>query len=388
MAVFDPVLAATTQTRQRLHLTLRVPHFQLLSVDPHLDLFADEPAGHRVGIAGDVNCAACVHTHLEPLASLQPPRRQRMQLRQFFGQPRLPARVELREQLAQESFILGPAAKVAAATQQQRLLQGPLELAVTLLAVAVLVGLAGLDRLALELIVPQQRLVTLGEGFGACRARRDRRCQPVGAVQLRYAAQLPQGVLESLTEALIALGEAESSGLPVGVGEYEVVEQVVEGHTVDGDPQVRAVGEVAGAQPTGLMHLGEEDFPGRAFESPPFLDASLECPQLAVVEATREATLEIGKQGFGLQSGVEPELFFELCPDVGESIRACAIIAVHRSHFAGQLAEPAILACSLGIHAGLVGGAFFGQAAEIESLESSHLLIGDHPEPPCGAGSG
>ena len=113
-------------------------------------------------------------------------------------------------------------------------------------------------------------------------------------------------------EALAALGEADRAGLPVRVGQHEVVDQVVERAAVDGHAQVGAVGEVAGAQPAGVMHLGEEDLLGRPVQGPPLLDAPLQGPQLAVGEAAGEAALQVGEQGLGLQAGVELQLLFEL----------------------------------------------------------------------------
>jgi hypothetical protein len=130
-----------------------------------------------------------------------------------------------------------------------------------LLGVAVLVGSSGLDRLALETVVAQQRLVTLGEGrpFGP---RWHGRGQPIGAVELRHAPQFRQRILQALAEALVALGKADGAGLPVRVGQHEVVDQMVEGGAVDGDAQVRAVGEVTGGDAPGMMDLGEEDLLG------------------------------------------------------------------------------------------------------------------------------
>jgi hypothetical protein len=77
VTVLDPVLATPTQTRQRFHQTLGVPHLDPLGVQPRLHLLADQPAGHRVGVAADVDRAARVHAHPPALARLQPTRRQR-----------------------------------------------------------------------------------------------------------------------------------------------------------------------------------------------------------------------------------------------------------------------------------------------------------------------
>lgn len=258
----------------------------------------------------------------------------------------------------------------------------------TLLGIAVLVGLARLDRLPLQTIMPQQPLVASREEGRAFRPGRNRRRQPVGAVQLWHSAQRSQGILQALAQALEALGEADRPRLPVRVGQHEVVDHVVERHAVEGDTQVGAMREIAGAQPTGMVNLAEEHLFGRAVQRTPPLDVALEGAQLAVGEAARKTALQVVEQGLGLQSGVEAEQLFELGPDRGERVWARAVVAVHASHLAGQFAEPAILARGLGIKSRLVGGPLLGQSLEIESSKSSHLLIGDHPEPPVNGGSG
>jgi hypothetical protein len=304
MAILDAVLAASPQPRQRFQQPLRVPDLDALRVQPRFHPFADQPPSHRVGVALEVDRAARVHTHRHALARLQPPRRQRTQQRQFLGQPASTARVELGEQATQELLILRPTREVPAAAQHQGLVQRPLELAMALFHVPVLVGMARLDRLSLQAVVPQQRLVTLRERRRAFRSRRDRRRQSVGAVHLCYAAQFPQGVLQAFAEALVALGEADRSRLPVRVGQHEVVDQMVEGNAGDGHAQVGAVREIAGAQPSGVMDLGEEHLLGRSFQGVPLLEASLQGPHLAVGEASGEAALQVGEHGFGLQARV------------------------------------------------------------------------------------
>jgi hypothetical protein len=250
-----------------------------------------------------------------------------------------------------------------------------------LLDVAVLVGLGRLDGLALQTVVTQQRLIPPREGV-PCRPRRHGGGQPVGAVQLGHAAESPQGVLQAVAEALVALGEAHRAGLPVGVGEHEVVDQVLQRRAGDGHPQVSAVGEVAGGEATGVMDLGEEDLPGRPLLGPPLLDPPLQGPHLSVGEATGELPLQVEEQGLGLQAGVEAELFLQLRPDVGEGVGPCPPGVVH-AYLAGQAVKPPVLACGLGVHAGPGRGLLPEDAGAVESVQASHLLIGDHPGPPC-----
>src|SRR4029077_12080300 len=105
----------------------------------------------------------------------------------------------------QERLVLHAADEVPAPAKHQGLVQRPLEPPVALLHVPVLVGMRRLDRLTREAVVPQQRLVTLRERRRTLRPRRDGRRQPVGAVQLWCAAQLPKSVLQAFAEALVAL---------------------------------------------------------------------------------------------------------------------------------------------------------------------------------------
>jgi hypothetical protein len=380
--VVDPLLATPTQTRHLVPQLLGVPHLNHLGVQACLHFLADEPAGHRVDVPLHLDNAARFHAHPQPLARLQAVTRQRSQQRHFFRQTAGSSGVLLREHLPQEVQVVLPAAEVAAAAHHQRLVHGALELVVALLGIAVLVALAGLDGLALQAVVGQQRLVALLERLRPFDARLHGRGQPISPMQLRHAAQFPQGVLQAFAEALQALRKTDRSRLPIGVGENEMIDQVVERNALDGHVQVGAVGEIAGRQPTGVMHLGEENLLGGSALGAPDLDPALQGAQLAVGEASGEASLQVGEKGLGLQSGVELQLGFEFGPDLDEGVRACSPVPVHARDLAGQLAEAAILARRLGIHADSGGRHFFGNSLPVEATEDPHLLIGDHRKPP------
>ena len=62
--------------------------------------------------------------------------------------------------------------------------------------------------------------------------------EPIGAMHLGNPSQFPEGVLEPLAEALETLGEADRAGLPVGVGQDEVIDQVIERLAGERDVQV------------------------------------------------------------------------------------------------------------------------------------------------------
>jgi hypothetical protein len=285
MPVADAVLAPATQPRQAFHQLLRIPDLDVVGVQPGLDLFPDQPAGHRVGVAADVDGAATIHTRGETLAGVEALLWQRPQQGQFLDQPRLPAQIALPEQLLQKPLVGGPAGKVATAAQHQRLVQRPLELTVALFHVAVLMRLRRVDRLPLQAVVVQQRLVTLLKGRSIT-AGRDGRRQGIGAMRPRHAAQLGQSLLQAVAEALETLGEADAAGLPVRVGQHEMVDQVRERLAVDGHLQTTGVREIGSAQAAGLMDLAEKHLLGWPVQGTPLLDVPLQGAQLPLGKAT------------------------------------------------------------------------------------------------------
>jgi hypothetical protein len=77
VAVFDAMLAPASQSRQGVQLPGPVPDVEGLGPDVDIDLFADQSAGQRVGIAADVDRAARIDLGLDPPGHLQPVGRQR-----------------------------------------------------------------------------------------------------------------------------------------------------------------------------------------------------------------------------------------------------------------------------------------------------------------------
>jgi hypothetical protein len=302
MPVVDAMLAPASQPRQFLHPPLAVPNLDPLGIEPRFDPLADQPAGHRVDIPLHADRAARLHPQPQSLARLQTADRQRPQHRQFLGETSLPTGVALVEHLPQERLVGISAGKVAAAPQQQGLVEAPLELTVALLHVAVLMALTGVDRFPLQAVVVQDRLVASLE-HGPVHPRLHRRRQPIRAMPLGDAAELPQGVLHALAEALQALRKTDRSRLPIRVGQDKVIDQVRKGLARDGHAQLGAVREVAGRQTAGVMHLGEEDLLGRPRDGPPLLEPPLQGAELPLGETAREAALQVLEHGLGLQAG-------------------------------------------------------------------------------------
>jgi hypothetical protein len=130
---------------------------------PRLDLFADQAAVHGVDVAVHVNDAAGVHPRLHPLVALQSRVRKRLEVLHLRFHALPPAGIQLRQQQPQKLLVFRQRCEIAAAPQQQRLLDRPLQTVMPLFHVAVLVGLARLDLLAVHPVMPQQGLVASGE---------------------------------------------------------------------------------------------------------------------------------------------------------------------------------------------------------------------------------
>jgi hypothetical protein len=274
VAVLDAMLAPAPESRQGVDLPGPVPDVEGLGPDVDIDLFADQSAGQRVGVAADVDRAARIALGFEPPGHLQPASRQGRQDGHLLMKTLPSIGIAPGHELLEERLIVASAGEIAAASEHQSPVDGLLETMMTLLDVAVFVGLPRLDRLAFEPVMGEQSLVASSEhlGFGVAV---DRGGQAVGAVPPGDSSPFPQGVLQALAEALEALGEADGSGLPVGIGEDEVIDEVVEGLAEDGDAELGHAGEVALGEPTRLMDLGEGDLLGRPFEGPPEFDAPL-----------------------------------------------------------------------------------------------------------------
>jgi hypothetical protein len=380
VAVLDAMSAPTPEPRQGVQFPGPVPDVEGLGPDVDIDLFADQSAGQRVGVAADVDRAPGIDPGLEPPGHLQPSGRQGRQDGHLLMETLPSIGIASGHEPLEERLIVASIGEIAAASEHQGLIDGLLEAVMTLFDVAVLVGLSRLDRLTFEPVMGEQSLVASSEhlGFGVAV---DRRGQAIGAVSPRDSSQFPQGVLQALAEALEALREADGAGLPVGVGEHEVIDHVVERLAEDGDAELGHAGEVALGEPPRLVDLSEEDLLGRPFEGPPSFDPTLQATELDVGEPTGKAALQVEEEGLGLEARVEPEQFQQLGPDVLERVLP-GPPGMRDSSLTGQRVGVAVLACRLLVDFGPVGSVGergFG----LEQLpQPPELTIGDHPFAP------
>jgi hypothetical protein len=317
---------------------------------------------------------------LESPSHLQPASRQGRQDGHLLTKTLLPVGIAPGHELLEKQLIVASAGEITAASEHQGLVDGLLETMMTLLDVAILIGLSRLDRLAFELVMREQSLVSSSEHLGFWVAV-DRGGQAIGAVSPGNSSQFPQGVLQTFAEALEAFGEADGAGLPVGVGEHEVIDHVVEELAEDGDAELGHAGEITLGEPPRLVDLGEEDLLGRSFEGTPLFDPPLQATELDVGESAWETALQVVEEGLGLEPRVEPEQFEEFGPDVLERVLP-GPPGVRDSPLTGERVGVAVLACRFLVDFSPIGGV--GQCGfSLEQLpQPPELTIGDHPFAP------
>jgi hypothetical protein len=354
VAVLDVMLPPAPESRQDIDPTRPVPDLQGLGHDMNINLLSNQTAGERVGVAADVDRAPRVDPRLDPSGHLQAACRQRRQHGHFLEKALLSVGIAPGHELLEEQLIVASVGEIAAPPEHQGLVDGLLETVMTLLDVAILVGLPRLDRLGFEAVMGHQGLIAPGEHF-RLRIGIDRRGQAIGAVPPGNPSQFPQGVLQPFAEALKALGEADRAGLPVGIRQDEVVDQMVERLAGDGDAEIGHVGEVTLGEPARLVGLCEEHLPGRSFEGTPSLDPPLQATELDVGESARVAPLQVVEQGLGLKPRVETELLNQFVPDLLERVLP-GPPGVRDTPPTGGRVGVTVLACRLLVDAGLVGG--------------------------------
>ena len=142
--------------------------------------------------------------------------------------------------------------------------------------------------------------------------------EPIGAVHLGNSSQFPEGVLEPLAEALETLGKTFRRGLPIGIGQDEVIDHVIEWLASECDPQVIHVREIRRSQLTGSVNLVEEDLLGRTLGRLPGFDPALQGAELEVGKSAWKATLEILEEGLRLESGIELQQIAKFGPEILE----------------------------------------------------------------------
>ena len=147
-----------------------------------------------------------------------------------------PSRVPLVDQLHEKLLVLFAAGEVTVAAHEERLIDHRFQMAVRRFDIAILMRLASIGALRLDLVVVHQIAISPAK-LALFREVVHRRAEAVAAMLARHAAQFPKGLLESAADGLERFGKADRRKLPIRVREREVIQQVVERLSVDGDAQ-------------------------------------------------------------------------------------------------------------------------------------------------------
>lgn len=114
--IVDRVLVTTHQTRQRVHLTARMPDLDAVRIEPGFHLLADQAAVDGIHVAMDADQAPWADTHFHAQAAVQTLFRQRLQQRPLFLVPPTTRGVPFSHDVPQERQQLVMAGEVAAAS--------------------------------------------------------------------------------------------------------------------------------------------------------------------------------------------------------------------------------------------------------------------------------
>jgi hypothetical protein len=328
--VVDGVLVATDQPRPRLHVAVGVPDFDAIGEQPGFDPFADQPAVDRIGVAMDVDQATGVDATADLQATVDSLIGQFAEPGQFLGEAVPTAGVAGLHHVPQEGHVLGPAGEVAAAAQEQGLVDGGLEVPVRRLGVAVLMRLADVD--------PLTRHAVVGEQVPIPRLKLPRRrqvvhgrSQAVAAVPPRHAAQVPERRLQPVGERLERFRRTNAYRFPVRVGQHEVVHQVIERLPGNRNAQIVHAGEVRRREVPGLMHLAEHDRAVGPGQRPPLPHPPLKGPPVRIEELPRMFSPQPVEQRLRQQPRLGPQPFFHRRPHRGERIDPRPVRTRHRA---------------------------------------------------------
>lgn len=296
--------AGTDQPGHLLDQHIAVPDFDEVGIDPHVDFFPDQTTGDGIGVALDLDRALRVDADAtDPRSAVQFRGRQLAKDSPLLFELGETPCVSLAHQLLEEVRIFLTGGEVPTAPKQQGLFNGRLQMTVGGLDIPVFMGFPNVDPLRSDSVVLHQVTVSRLE-IVIVRKVVDRRTQAVAAMLAGNASQLPQGVLQTATEGLERLGETNRNGLPIGVGEREMVEQVLERLTADRNPQRPHVGKIRCAQIPGKVDLGKHDFPVRPASRSPRLNPTFKRPSLVIRKPPFVLFLEPSEEGKGTQLGL------------------------------------------------------------------------------------
>jgi len=211
------------------------------------------------------------------------------------------------DQHVDEAPVVLDAGEVAASAQDQRLLDGRLEVPVLGFHCAVLVGLTTVVATGIHPVMADEGIVALGDVFALIGGQVAESCgQAVGPMVLRHATERPKRLLQVLgqrREAFPAKDHADM--LPTTVGHGKMVEQMREWLACDRHRQLFGMGEVGLGHVSRLRCLAEDDVALGPVQRPPLPHPPLQGAADPIIgERQRLLALKMTQQGDGLQRAV------------------------------------------------------------------------------------
>ncbi|HKY39622.1 MAG TPA: hypothetical protein VJN18_26975 [Polyangiaceae bacterium] len=184
-----------------------------------------------------------------------------------------------------EGHVVIDADEVAAAADDEGLLNCGFEDVIGFFDPAVLVGFTGLDASRPKPVMVEhagEALVELAPALGEL-VRGSGKI--VAAQHLGHAAKSPEGVLQTADERLEGFTEGERDRPPAAERHQKLEQQVREELAGNPNTERGAVGEVDGGLSTRQVLLLEEDLALGAVQRAPVTHTPLQCPQVLVGEA-------------------------------------------------------------------------------------------------------
>lgn len=326
VAIIDRGVPAAEEARHPLNENALMTDLQKLRADFHIDVAIDQPAGHRIHVLPHADRAALAHANpAEHLIRLQPTGGQTAELFLFLGKAVLAMAVRPDDQVFHKRQVIFATEKIPAASQQEGLIDPPLQMPVGRFHIAVLVGRADVDSLGLEAVVIHQGSIALGVDLAIGQVV-DCRTQAVRAMPPGHAAELPEGLLNPGRKRLERFRETERDRLDVRVGQHAVKQHVIKPQPGDRHPEIVHHGEIAGRQPARMMNLLEHHWLSRTRRAAPVGDSPLERPPRRVRKSAGIPRLQPLEQRLGHQSRLRFQPGLDFAPNLLERVLPRAVI--------------------------------------------------------------
>ncbi|MFT5095852.1 MAG: hypothetical protein ACI93T_004711, partial [Porticoccaceae bacterium] len=164
MTIIDRCQFLADQSRHGLDKVSVMSHRDLFGRDAKVHELANQPTGNRVRVGSHVDRAAARDSHtLDDVVRVEPFIGQSIQMSQIIQEVLPPVVIGPLHQVFHEGHVFFTAVKTPTPTQQQRLFDTILEMAIGRFDIAVLVGTASVRAFRFAVVVTHQSRIPFGE---------------------------------------------------------------------------------------------------------------------------------------------------------------------------------------------------------------------------------